>query len=1366
MSIDRSFYVSLFLLFLLSFTAPVQAGTILPTHFLPGDDTVAAAAGDQQSPAIARGGSQFLVVWADTRSKPTGTWIYTEFETSSDIYAMRLDASGNQLDALPIPVANGKSTQENPQVSWNGTNWLVVYESYSISGTGFYYQKSLEAVRVSPAGQVLDQSPIVLYSLVPMAGMWSVASDGNNWAIAFQGSSSSYDLMALRVSPEGVMLDPPTHTLIPATYYLRFNLRLAFASGVYLLTWSDFSDTLAVRFDQNLTPLDAAPITMVAGFNLSDLASNGSQFYVVWVGEENFVTTVKGSRVSPAGIVLDGSGVNISQSHSPDPFTDTSVDWDGANWKVTWSFAGVSVARVDAGGQVLDPGGIAVAGIVAGPTAASSNGDLQIAWTISDYTLQNSFDVQSASILANNTAGPILTLSSSSPSQVRPDVAAGSSGYMMVFRSDLSRVNRVMAQPLDGGGNPLTSAPILLDSGDSTNGPTTPSVAWNGSLYLATWSNSSGVVAQRIQQDGTLVDATPFFVMPGFGPSDAAAMGDVFLVTGLKININPEFVFPAAARVQGSTGVVLDTTALILGNSFARSPAVDVVGGRWLVVWESHPTHDNPIASTNAAFVDAGGAVTAEFMVYGGYSTSSYTYGPSVASNGSVAFVLQTAEVSSGVELDLVGRMVNADGTLQIPVTLTPWLGNQYRPRVAWDGNWFIVAFQDQRNRLAEWELDQLDARSDLFGMRVTAAGSIIDPRGFLFSNSADAEGYPTITANNGISLIAGSILLQAPHAAYRIGYERFGVGANAWPVAVASATPNSGDVPLEVAFSSSASSDPDGSIVDYAWDFGDGATSTDPNPNHTYTTGVPFVATLTVTDNAGAQTTNTVLIKATYPNQNPVAHATANPTSGAPPLDVVFDASGSYDPDGWLGNHHWAFSDGGEYWGIIAYHTFESPGTYTATLTAFDNRNGTGTATVTIQVGAFADLSIVKTDSPDPVSQGATLTYTIAVTNSGPSTATGVTVVDNLPAGVTFVSSTNPGCVHSNGTVTCALGTLSNGNTTTFQIAVTAGAPGTVTNSATVSAAQADSNPADNTDSEPTTILPLITADLSVANTDSPDPVIVGGSVTYTIDVTNNGPANATGVVMTDTLPAEISFASASAGCTLTASTVTCAIGNLNAGATATVTIIATATTAGTAANTAVVSANEADSVPGNNTDIESTTINDACLFCDDFEDGVLATNWTYVKSSTFWSESGGNMIGANNRKTTAVADGVFTGCTLCSVEASIQTAGGRGNRIWLFHHYVNSANMVELMMREDKDLWILRQRIGKAVVAKVKTHQTIDPNTIYTARIDYDGTNYLVFVDGTQIMTLPAVGPVSGGTVGFGVKGTTGTFGSLVVN
>lgn len=946
--ISLIFFISLLLLLPAALSA--QEETVTPMQFLPGDDTIGPAAGDQLTPEISQGGNTLLAVWSDRRSAPNGAGY--EYETASDIYGMRLDASGNPIDSVPFVITQGPATQENPKAVWNGTNWLVVYESYSVSGTGYYYQKSLEAVRVSPTGQVLDTNPIDIHGAIPFIGSWSVASDGNHWVVAYEGSAVNYNLQAVRITASGVV-EMPAHSLVPATYYLRFNLRLAYAGGVYLLTWQDSNDAQGIRFDQNMNLLDVAPLTMVAGVNnIADLTSNGSQFYMVWVQQQpDYSMAVMGSRVSTTGVKLDGNGVNISGTHQPQAYTTTAVIWDGTYWKITWAYNNaVSVARVNNAGQLLDPGGVSVVGPTSGRIAATSSGGLQLIWVF--YNNEN--NVVSAHIAANNTAGPTLTLSVGSPMQVRADVAVGNSGYMMAYQSITATAHRIMVHPLDASGNPLTATPIQLDSGPILNGPGAPTVAWNGSLYLVTWGYGNSVFAQRIQQDGTLVDATPFVVMSGTDTTDVAAVGDVFLVVAHRVSYYPEYVFPIAARVRGSDGVVLDNPALVIGGSYTRSLAVTRFNNRWLVAWQENASHDNPMASTVFTFVNTDGTFTPSTSAYGPYSSAggNAIFEVGLAASDTVALVVQSNEVTSGVETDLVGRLINADGTLQTAVNLTPWSGNQYRPRVAWDGNQFIVVFNDQKNRFAPQTLDQLDARSDLFGMRISPTGSIIDPKGFAFSTSPLAESYPNITAATGISFFSSSLMRnESPLAAYRVGYSRFGVGGNAWPVVVAGASPTVGTIPFNVNFTAAGSSDPNGTIISYLWEFGDGSTSNQANPAHTYNVAGNYVAHLTVTDNQGATSTNTVAIQASAPNQPPVAVATAVPPSGVPPLDVTFYADGSYDPDGSIGNIYWEFGDGQNSWGSPSYHTYYQPGIYQVTLTIWDNNNAIGTTTISVNV-------------------------------------------------------------------------------------------------------------------------------------------------------------------------------------------------------------------------------------------------------------------------------------------------------------------------------------------------------------------------------------------------------------------------------
>ncbi len=119
------------------------------------------------------------------------------------------------------------------------------------------------------------------------------------------------------------------------------------------------------------------------------------------------------------------------------------------------------------------------------------------------------------------------------------------------------------------------------------------------------------------------------------------------------------------------------------------------------------------------------------------------------------------------------------------------------------------------------------------------------------------------------------------------------------------------------------------------------------------------------------------------------------------------------------------------------------------------------------------ADLSVVKSDSPDPVIKGAALTYTVVVANQGPGSATAVQLTDQLSTSVRFesVTSTAGSCSEADGIVTCSLGDIPNGGTVTVTINVTARRTGAATNTAQVSSSVPDPDPANNTDIEETVI-------------------------------------------------------------------------------------------------------------------------------------------------------------------------------------------------------------------------------------------------------------------------------------------------------
>src|SRR5260221_795632 len=160
------------------------------------------------------------------------------------------------------------------------------------------------------------------------------------------------------------------------------------------------------------------------------------------------------------------------------------------------------------------------------------------------------------------------------------------------------------------------------------------------------------------------------------------------------------------------------------------------------------------------------------------------------------------------------------------------------------------------------------------------------------------------------------------------------------------------------------------------------------------------------------------------------------------------------------------------------------------------------------------AALSLVKTASTDPVAPGATLTYTLSVSNEGPADGMSTSFNDPLPPGTTFQALSVPGgwtcttpTVGTNGTVSCSIADFAP-QTTIISIDVVIGAlpDGTVlTNTATVSSATADPNPADNSGTTNTTVS-TPTATLTVTKTGSPNPVDAGANLSYTITASNNG--------------------------------------------------------------------------------------------------------------------------------------------------------------------------------------------------------------------------------------------------------------------
>lgn len=294
-----------------------------------------------------------------------------------------------------------------------------------------------------------------------------------------------------------------------------------------------------------------------------------------------------------------------------------------------------------------------------------------------------------------------------------------------------------------------------------------------------------------------------------------------------------------------------------------------------------------------------------------------------------------------------------------------------------------------------------------------------------------------------------------------------------------------------------------------------------------------------------------------------------------------------------------------------------DTASTSTATPDANPSSNS-ATANVIVAGSGQFDLSVIKTVTPNPVTPGNNITYTLNFANNGPNSASNVVYADTVPANTTFVSLTVPAgatcptvpAVGGTGAISCCPGAggvcsgaaVPSGASAQFSLVVKVNsgtASGTtISNTASIAPTTNDAIPANNTSTATTIVASPSSADVAIMKTASPEPVDQGATLTYTLQVTNNGPAVAQGVSVSDPLPSAVSFVSVSTTqgtCSQSGGTVSCNLGSLSVGALAIITINTTAATFSSSslvANTATVGATTSDPNLANNISSTISTI------------------------------------------------------------------------------------------------------------------------------------------------------------------------------
>ena len=345
----------------------------------------------------------------------------------------------------------------------------------------------------------------------------------------------------------------------------------------------------------------------------------------------------------------------------------------------------------------------------------------------------------------------------------------------------------------------------------------------------------------------------------------------------------------------------------------------------------------------------------------------------------------------------------------------------------------------------------------------------------------------------------------------------------------------------------------------------------------------------------------------------------------------------------------------------INAVGPFDNSATVTATEVDPNPANNTdNTGNGGVAAAASADVSMLKTlTTPGPFLAGQSVTYTLQVANAGPNSATLVQVTDT-PTNLTLTNVIGGGCV----ALPCTIPSLASGTSVTITVTATINAVGVFDNSATATAIETDSNPANNTDNtgnSGTAVVTFAVADLAVSKTDGVASVQAGANTTYTITVSNNGPDTAPNASFSDTLPVGMTFVSLSAAggwsCTTPAVGVGGAINctNANFGVGSSVFSLTVNVGAGVVAgtvlvNTAAVSSPAADSIPGNNSATDSDLVTAALVDLAIAKNGPASVAGNGALSYTLAISNGGP----------AAADGaIVTDAAVANFAATTVTCG-----------------------------------------------------------------------------------------------------------
>lgn len=321
-------------------------------------------------------GGQYRPALAFGGTNMLGVW---EDQRGDAISGGRVSPDGIVLDPEGIVISSAPGLQASPDVASDGQDFLAAWQDER--NTGY---REVYATRITAQGTVLDPAGIPVSTGGCCRFSPSVAFGGGNYFVAWVHPSDFTDIRAARVTPAGVVLDPAGIPVSTAGNW-QWDPAVASDGTDYLVVWWDQRSTPNGTYGTRVTAGGAVldpngiPISGGHGGRAPAVAFDGTNYLVVWEDDRGG-GSIYGARVTPAGVVLDQNGILVSAS--PPGLGGPAVAFDGTNYMVTWDHGPVYVARISPAGVVLDPAGIPIQGPSAqyDPDIAFGPSNYLVAW--------------------------------------------------------------------------------------------------------------------------------------------------------------------------------------------------------------------------------------------------------------------------------------------------------------------------------------------------------------------------------------------------------------------------------------------------------------------------------------------------------------------------------------------------------------------------------------------------------------------------------------------------------------------------------------------------------------------------------------------------------------------------------------------------------------------------------------------------------------------------------------------------------------------------------------------------------------------------------------------------------------------------